>query len=475
MGANPDCAAGHDMVVGVTMFNIEGVDKTGQPVFTNSLRWLFEPLNLGLEAIIMSPRIVYDSDPQRKRFIVAATLTNKVFMSKIVLAVSKTSFPQSGTQNDWYCVVFDSSDTVEGDGATFADELGLAVDAHAIYVTASIKNKASIYEDRFVHSKLWTLGKISLFDHSDDYFLFPDIPLVINNTIDNQILKSETILSMNINGPTRYIGPYYPATIENDGSKIYNKFGTYLVAYNTDYAAGEEEELHIIRVSVPTAEDGPTFQEYLVEIGDVDDTSTPLPNAAQPNPGYAGIQTGDRKVQDAAWYNEKLYVALTVSDGADQAAAYWVTVEANSAMAAPDSLSVVSTDGGLISGEDIASGVSTYYPSIAVNTKGEVLLGFGASGGTTFSGMYAKLASSSASEVIAAGEADLEAIDGLAYHGEYSGNSVDPENDCFWLFNTYSTSTSRPEQLHQFARGAVATAWARVCPHTSINTTLVYH
>jgi hypothetical protein len=461
---DPDCASGNLMNVAVSTLNIEGVDKDGVAVFSNTLRWLFYDLDLNDNGMIISPRIVYDKTSER--FIVAATVTDKVSFSTLVIAVSKDDNPVSGTSSDWDVHMIDTWAFENGIGNVWSSEIGLAVDESTVFLTGTMWHTVTIYDpDTFVLSKLWTLDKGGLYDVAINAAADSTQPLAMDSS--SGIFRSERVLGKTtVSGGTDYFGPYYPATIENSGAKDSTDFGTYLVAYNTESdATSDDEELHIVRVSLALDDMGPTLTEYGVNLGDVDDREGPLPAVDQPGTvteDYSGIETGARKIQDVAWFSESLHCALTVTDVEGETAVYYVELLAPSTSTQPMSLTKLSEY--TMNGESIGSNVSAFYPSIAVNTDGEVVVGFGASGPLLHAGMYTQQPGNNVAQAVKTGESDVECIDGLAYFGATSGISVDPvEDGCYWVFNQYAPEDSLPEELHQWARGTLATMWAKVC------------
>jgi hypothetical protein len=462
---DPDCASGHDMNVGVSSLNIEGIDKDGVAVFSNTLRWLFFDLELPNNGIITSPRIVYDADTER--FYVAATVTDKFHFSRIVVAVSKDSTPISGVSEDWDVRMIDSHVDFDGiDGKLWSDEIGLSVDDTSVYITGTMWNTTSYHcPDIFFHSKLWILDK-SLVDGlvTSTGGSPPTAPLTMSSS---GILRSATILDKTTATGSDFFGPYYPANMEMSGSKTSLDFGTYLVAYNTE-VDGDEEEVHIIRVTTPL-QTTPGLEEFDITLGDIEDLMSPLPSVEQPGSGefgsdYSGIETGNRKVQDVAWFEEKLYLALTIMDVEGQTAVYWAAISATSAATVSVGEPIVLDNSGVMDAESISQDASAFYPSIALNKAGDVIIGFSASGPLTFAGMYAQQITKDTAHPLKEGESDTESIDGITYFGATSGISVDPEDyDCFWAFNQFARESEQPLELRMWERGALATSWAKVC------------
>jgi hypothetical protein len=227
-----------------------------------------------------------------------------------------------------------------------------------------------------------------------------------------------------------------------------------LVAYNGQVAT-DTEELHVIQITQITS--GLTVTKSAVSLGDIDidGVGGPLPGASQPDAEYAAIETGNRRVNDAVLFGGTLHVATTVEDVEGQTAVFWAKI---------DVPTMTILDSGLIAGETIAEGTSTFFPSIAVNNAGEMVVGFGASG-TVFAGMYASVATSVESPhvVVKAGEDNYESLDGLTYHGQYSGMSADPvDTDCFWAYNSFARM-NEPLEWNTWERGALAVQWGKVC------------
>jgi hypothetical protein len=95
-----------------------------------------------------------------------------------------------------------------------------------------------------------------------------------------------------------------------------------------------------------------------------------LPDA--PQRGSLGlIGTSTVKALDAVWRDNKLWVVFTANppNGVNkgQATAHWVRLITNDGVIRFDAQ-------GDLGGEDIATGSFTYFPSVAVNSKGTVAL-----------------------------------------------------------------------------------------------------
>jgi hypothetical protein len=469
---NPDCAAGVDMVMGVTQLHFEGVNRTsGNMIFVNSLHWLFRTLKeageLPAGAEMTSPRVIHDSI--EGRFFLVSTMTDKESFSKLYLAISKDSAPRTGTEHDWDLLVFDVWDYWN---MMWANELAISVDDQAIYITATMYKtilEAGDYleTDEFVESRIWVLKKTALLATLSN-------PRISSQAIDATLYGFEggiiaSVIPLDLDGV--HLGPYIPATIPDPTQKTSSTFGTYLVALHDQHTQGEEY-LHVIRMG-NTLSTSPDMASYMVNLGDIQRSEEALPNAKQPDPSYQPIQTGNRRVADAVWQSDVLHIATTLRLGEDQTAVFWAKMEAESGIIAPSTVAVQIDDDNILQTGIIAaaagsssSGTSTFYPSIAVSPLGDMVVGYGASGTHVYAGMYASVATpieESPSIEIQAGEDNYESIDGRAFHGQYSGMSSDPvDTDCFWAFNAFSR-VNDPLVWNTWERGALAVQWGKVC------------
>jgi hypothetical protein len=223
--------------------------------------------------------------------------------------------------------------------------------------------------------------------------------------------------------------------------------GTFLV--NTGFLSGANELVSVIRITNPLAVT-PTFSNTFVNVGDVSSGSI---IADAPQSGSATlIDAGTLRTADAVWRGNQLYLVNTVNPGSGvdvgQATARWYRLNANG-VAAP-----TIGEQGPISGEDIAAGTRTFFPSITVDNPGNVAIGFAASGPNIFPGAYYTVhgitdtaGSVQASSALAAGQAFYVRTFGLSggnRWGDYSSMSIDPANDSFWAFNAFADTQGSP-------------------------------
>jgi len=164
------------------------------------------------------------------------------------------------------------------------------------------------------------------------------------------------------------------------------------------------------------------------------------------------IATNDRRVsntpimRDNSLYLAAPMLAPATSADPNQVTARWFRVDV-SATAAP-----LLVDHGSIGGEDIAPGTFTFFPSVAVNCSGDLAVGFAASGpnihpGAYFTGREAAAApgTTKPSGVVRAGlDVYVRAFQpnpastATSRWGDYTGTSVDPVDNTFWVFNEYA-------------------------------------
>ena len=225
--------------------------------------------------------------------------------------------------------------------------------------------------------------------------------------------------------------------------------GTFLVSYSglTD---GVDEYVQVVRVDDPLGK--PTFTQQFLNVGDIDDTSVfPLPEAPQKGSDL-GIETNDRRALNAVWRDDSLFLTAQVlpNEGPDagQVTAHWWELDTTN----PDSLGLKQQ--GNVGGEDIAPGTHTYFPSIAVNRKGDIGIGFSASAPSIFAGAYYTgrkagdpLGTVRPSEVLREGLDFYERTFSGSRNrwGDYSSIAVDPRDDStFWVYNEYASTRGTP-------------------------------
>lgn len=423
---DPHGAAGPNHVVNVVNTSIEWYTKDGTQQHSGSLQSFFtslSPVNNGFD-----PKVIYDQ--YEDRFLVVALERqdtangDPVNSSRILLAVSATSDP-NGT---WYYTAINSMVTIGGTD-TWADYPGFAVDDKAVYLTANMFGfGGGTYQDHY----LWIVDK---------------------GTVGGFYAGGTAgVTAMSAGGA--YGGTIQPAhTFGTPPAGM----GTYLVLYSGLSGVGTEY-IYVGQVTDPLGTPAVSWQP--VSLGDIDDTATAMPEAPQLGSGHTIINTNDRRTLNAVWRNNALWVATTVLPGSGtdigQATAHWIELNANGS-------AVSLADQGNIGGEDIAAGTYTFFPSVMVDSCGNMAVGFAASGSNIYPGAYyaARFASDTAGTVHAGVDYYYRVFGGTRNRwGDYTGISLDPANEStFWVFNQYAMARGSILPAYPTEDGRWATQW----------------
>jgi hypothetical protein len=362
---------------------------------------------------LFDPRVMYDQ--YNSRFVVVAleqrdtAYGDPVNSSRVLVAVSDDSDP-NGT---WFTTAINSNIVISGT-ARWADFPQVGIDANAIFISG---NMFGYGFGSYAGSRLWIVNKTGLYSGG----------AVTQNVYDPATLSGISTGAFSLQ-PTHMYGTTPGST------------GTFLI--NSSFTSGANELLSIIRVDNPTA--APTFTNQYVNLGDVDNGAS-VYNVPQSGTATT-VAGGDRRLMDAVWRNNSLYTVNTISPGsgtdANTATVRWHRVNTTNLGA------LTLADSGIVSGEDIAAGTRTFYPSISVDQNNNVGIGFSASGPSIFPGSYytGRLSSDAAgtvqsSGVVAAGQAFYIRTFGGGSNrwGDYSAIALDPaDNSTFWTYNLYA-------------------------------------
>jgi GEVED domain len=429
---DPIGAAGLNSVIAVVNVGIECRTKSGSLIFRDSLKDLFAPLGAQtLGTFTFDPKIVYDHYENRFVIVTLERLRiasgDPVDDSRILVAVSKTSSPVTATAADWWYLAIDSKLNIDGTDH-WADYPGFEIDEEAIYITNNMYTFAGYYGE----PRLWIIEKGPLSGFYVGGAANWNVYDPVNGSLFDVTLQ--------------------PALVHGAGGAGAG-IGTYLVGYSgiTFAGPGALELVEVIRIDNPLTT--PTFTGQFVEVGDLEDIGgvfayPEIPDAPQ-NGIAALIEVNDRRVLDAVWRNNDLWVTTTINPAAGvdpvntgQATAHWIKLDTS----APGSITL--SDHGNIGGEDIAPETWTFFPSVAVNGAGGVQFGFAASAASIYCGAYHAgrepidpSGSVQASGVVQAGLAPYLRTFGTTRNrwGDYSGAAVDPIDDTtFWIFNQYA-------------------------------------
>lgn len=475
---DPIGAAGTNRLVAVANSMIEARDKTGGLIFRDALKDFYSPLaGCAILSFPFDPKVVYD--PDQGRFVVVALEranagTNPApgNLSRILVAVSKTSTPATATVADWWFLCIDSKLTIGGI-EYWTDYPGFEIDEEAIYITNnmfSFPGVASAYGG----SHLWIVHKGTVGG------FYAGGPATV--TVHNPYTLPGSIATTTM-----------PAEVHGAGG-VAPGVGTFLVSYS-GISDGVFEYIQVVRVDDPLGTVGGPFfvGPDFVNLGDLETVASGLPDAPQPGTGQL-VEVNDRRTLDAVSRGGALWLVTTVNPNgsgqpalADHTTAWWIALNTSAvtSSASPAGLITLSNQGG-IAGESIAGlaggDVYTYMPSIAVNGFGTAAIGFAACGTNVYAGAYATVrragdpigATDAPSTVEAGRDYYIRTFDGPPCDatparnrwGDYSGISVDPANDAaFWVFNEFANYRGSPTTGGCNGRpdpedGRWGTAWA---------------
>ncbi len=417
-------AAGPDHVVNVVNVTVSFHTKDGTQVFESSLASFFA--TLAPTTFTFDPKVIYDQVEDRF-LIVTLEHTDAPNVSRIFLAVSDDANPLGS----WTMVELPGEVVV----GFWADYPGFAIDEEAVYIT---NNLFPFGGGAFVGSRLWVVDKGVSGGFYDDM-----------------------AASFGVFNPYGGAGAATTTQPAHVFGSVPAGVGTFLASYS-GLTGGGTEFVQVVRMDDPLG--SPTFTQQFLALGDIEPLLGGLPDA--PQLGSASlIETNDRRALNAVWRDGSLWISTTVDPGTSEATAYWLELDTS---AIPGSVSLA--DQGAIAGEDIAAGTFTFFPSIAVNSDGDVGIGFSASASTIFAGSYFTrrepgdpAGTTQGSELLRAGtDFYLRTFGGPSNRwGDYSGIAVDPEDECFWAYNQHAIArgTGAPPE-----DGRWGTAYGRFCP-----------
>jgi hypothetical protein len=371
------------------------------------------------------PKVIYD-DYAGRFVIVALQQSDSPQLSRIWLAVSKNETPD--TVSGWYQTYINSLVSIGG-GNTWADYPGLEVDEEAIYIT---NNMFPFTTGRY-GVRLWVIPKGVV----GGFYGGGALSFTVTDPYAGGGFTETTTMPAQVYG----LGGV-------DGS-----VGTFLLSVLA-YTDGSYE-IQIITVFNPLSAVPQYTRQPPVSLGIIA-TGLDLPGAPQLGT-TSTINENDDRVLDAVWRNNTLWLVFTINAkggvNEGQGTAHWVRLRTLGG-------TVTLEEQGNLGGEEIATGTHTFFPSVAVNRRGLVAYGYAASSSSTYAGAYASLGTSEAVYTVKSGVAPYFRDFGRGRNrwGDYTGISVDPVDDSFWIFNQYADTVGPPNG----GNGRWATVWARL-------------
>ena len=381
---DPHVAVGTDHVVQVVNTAIAIYDKAGNVLQgPMELDQFFRPSIVNGETFTFDPVVAYDE--LTERFIVGVlSAPSAPSESDFLYAVSDSSDPTLGFSEQHR---FDFNGISPG---LFADypKIGWNADAHVFSFNMFQLTGGGVFQ----HTTILTVDKTTVLDAN-------------SNTIASTIVKTPGLnTDFTLAAATMHDAVpgdpmwFVKATFDGD------------------------DTIGVIRMDdVLTA--SPIFTTFDVPV-------TPYlepANAAQP--GKRTFRTNDARMLNSEWRDGRL-VATHAVGATDGAKARWYDIDVSQA-------SPILLQEGTI---DPGPGVSTYFPSIAINRRGDIGLTYMQSSATEFVSMYvtgqifgATAGTVSEPILVAAGDQIYFGNRG----GDYSGTVVDPITDAFWSTNEF--------------------------------------
>lgn len=354
---------------------------------------------LGLTGSTFDPRAVYDSAEGRFIFVVAANATEPD--SSLYLAVSESSDPT----HNWFGNAIRVDDAAEGE--SWFDYPCLGVTADKITVTVNLYSRA---DNSFVGASVFAFDKRSLFDP-------PHQALLMRFKLRNQGGAHVPAVTHDTKQADQFLVSRWSGDIQGTGSLI-----VYQIQGNVGLQQAKLRRVGFIAApgapwtSLPSADIGP-------QVG--------IPQC---------VDTGDDRIQSLCLRNSVLYCCHTIiipgSGGAELSAVQWWEIEIGKwRLRARERV------------QDPAGKVFYSAPSLAVNDRGDLLLGMSQFSSTTYpsaSYVYRPVgAPAQLPTVLEAGRDSYFKTFGANSNrwGDYSLTVVDPVGDRdFWTSQEFAQS-----------------------------------
>ena len=427
---NPDTqgAVGPNHLVATLASQVRVQDRFGGPIQTMSLRTFWgvsDPTN------VYDPRILYDRAAQR--WIATAIANPGADNSSLLLAVSQTSDPTSG----WYrrSVRTDLNDPV------FPDSPNVGLTRDWITVTANMYHKTNY---SYFSCDIWVFNKSDLYAGGAGQFTF-------FRYLQARLAEASVLVpSVNEdNATTNILVSNFDGNVETEeGSfgffRLFSITGPVGAETFNDFAGPGGTNGNYAGLFVPWDSFSPTFDNFASQKGSPDK-----------------IYIGDARVQNAVYRNGFLWFCQHVffpAGNPQRTALQWLSV----------------TPGGEVDQvgylEDPAGIKSYAYPSLAVNTDGDVLIGFSSfsaqqypTAGYAFHAYQDGSGALRQEDVLKAGEASFFVSDeGVNHWGDWSATVVDPQNDTdLWTLQEYASA-------HVGTDSRWGTWWGRVSPQADL-------
>ncbi|MDB6064029.1 MAG: hypothetical protein JWR26_237 [Pedosphaera sp.] len=392
-----DGAVGPNHFVQFVNSRVTVYDKsTGTPVqtMTDGIFWQNTGINLG-GLNVSDPRIIFDRLTQR--WFATQVDFNRTTLSsnQFLVAVSTTADPTG----PWHAVAFQADPA-----GNFADYPTFGFDANGFYMGANMFSPAG----SFLGVALTSIPKADLLQ---------TVPTAANRTYSGIMATAwgftlQPVISFNAtNGPE----PVIEASSSGTDFQPHSTLTSVLVSNAVTASASF---IGLTNITVPV-------------------WNVPL-NPPQPN-GSTTLDDGDSRIGSAVYQAGNFFYAVHSSQVRARAAIRWYKLNAgNRALIESGTISDAS--------------LNLFYPSIAANDNGYVVIGFNGCSTNTFISSYAVAGETvngstifGSKILLKAGVANYSLTDsnGNNRWGDYSATSVDPLNpNHFWTIQEYPSSTN---------------------------------
>jgi hypothetical protein len=389
--ADPTVAVGPSHVLVAVNSAVGIFTKGGKKLADVGFAQWFQSVTEVRGAAMFDPKVLYDQFSQHFILLVDA-LRDDDKGAWYLLSISKTSDPTG----EWFSYALDMKKNGNKQSNNWADFPGLGIDETAIYMTGNMFSFAS---DNFVYAKLRIVKKSEAYSFGRVHFF------------DRWAMKDATGQRAATIQPAHSIGT---ARVEFLAS-LDDIRGQVLTLWSVPNPGAARPSLKKKAVTVST---------YLVP-----------PDASQK--GLAAlINTGDAAVRNVVAANGSIYTSHTISQN-------WGSGEVCALR-----LYQISTAGDLQ--QEITFGADKlfyYYPAIAADSRGNIVVVFNRSGSSEFVGVHftgrkisqpaGQLQPSKALKISASSYFSQDNISRNRW-GDYNGIAIDADNS-LWIYSEFAT------------------------------------
>lgn len=407
--ADPNLAVGRQRIIQVVNSSIRITTRTGSSPLTTTLSALLGSPS-GSSGLTFDPRVLHDHFANR--FVVLALKTNAAKTdSWYLVAVSKTETPTTA-QSSWNRYFLRSDKDGSVDTASWGDYAPIGYDNTNFYITSNQFSSAG----SFLRSKIRKYAKAPFYSGGSVS------GVEWNNVTDSTGAQAFTI---------------QPALT----------FGAPGHEWLASVPFGPGNRLALFRIT------GNSLFKFSVTVG-----STELPNLARQKGSTTGLHSGDNRLLNAVFSNNRFYTCHTVKSGSFPCAARYLGVNTTSISAPTKVL------------DRVIGNTTTdyYYPAVATNPAGSsssrICTVFNFSSSTRFAGItYTQMKADGSIQplgLLKEGQNTYVKTFGGTRNrwGDYNGIARDPLNANKFFFNA------------MYARSTVNT-WGTYVGSTTISTT----